>query len=409
MGTDYGSLGIASVRVRTLHKCQHSRDILLLRMLIFCQRGSAAHRGIAMSEQHQEHASDPPQTQRRLAKRVTIINGLAILFIALAAAIVLAADALLLVFACILCAILLYKLSEIMARRFHMNRKWALTIVVLVLAAIIGLGSWAMAPQISEQSSKLAKEIPAAVERLQTAVQQHPLLKRVASELPPPEQIVKQMGNMVPNAGLFFGGVLGAIGNVIIIIFVGIYFAASPQLYTNGAIRLVPQSKRPRAREVQQELGHTLASWLLGKAASMLIVGIATSIGLSMLGVPLALILGIIAGLLDFIPYLGPIMAGVPAVLLALSISPELALYTVLLFVGIQLVEGYVLQPLIEARAVDLPPALVVVMQLIFGTLFGFAGVALATPLAAGLAVLVKMLYVEDVLGDRPAQKGSSG
>lgn len=357
-----------------------------------------------MSEQHQEHASDPPQAQRRLAKRVSLINGLAILFVALAAAIVLAADALLLVFACILCAILLYKLSEIMARRFHMNRKLALTIVVLLLAAIIGFGGWAVAPQIAEQSTKLAKEIPAAVERLQGAVQQHPLLKRIASELPPPEQIVKQMGAMVPNAGLFFGGVLGAIGNVIIIIFVGIYFAASPQLYTNGAIRLVPQSKRPRAREVQQELGHTLASWLLGKAASMLIVGVATTIGLSMLGVPLALILGVIAGLLDFIPYLGPIMAGVPAVLLALSISPDLALYTVLLFVGIQLVEGYVLQPLIEAKAADLPPALVIVMQLVFGTLFGFAGVALATPLAAGLAVLVKMLYIEDVLGDRPAQ-----
>lgn len=407
MGTEYGSYHSASVRVRTLHKCQHLGDVKTLAMLIFCQQDYPARKADAMTERHQEHASDPPQTQRRLAKRVTIINGLAILFIALAAAIVLAADALLLVFACILCAILLYKLSEIMARRLHMKRKWALTIVVLGLAAIIGLGSWAMAPQISEQSSKLAKEIPAAVERLQTAVQQHPLLKRVASELPPPEQIVKQMGNMVPNAGLFFGGVLGAIGNVIIIIFVGIYFAASPQLYTNGAIRLVPQSKRPRAREVQQELGQTLASWLLGKAASMLIVGIATSIGLSMLGVPLALILGIIAGLLDFIPYLGPIMAGIPAVLLALSISPELALYTVLLFTGIQLVEGYVLQPLIEARAVDLPPALVVVMQLVFGTLFGFAGVALATPLAAGLAVLVKMLYIEDVLGDRPAQKRS--
>jgi predicted PurR-regulated permease PerM len=214
---------------------------------------------------------------------------------------------------------------------------------------------------------------------------------------------------MVPNAGLFFGGILGAIGNVIIILFVGIYFAATPQLYTNGLVRMVPQSKRGRAREVLQELGHTLASWLLGKAASMLIVGVATSIGLSMLGVPLALILGIIAGLLDFIPYLGPVMAGVPAVLLALSISPELAMYTVLLFVGVQLVEGYLLQPLIEARAVDLPPALVIVMQLIFGTLFGFAGVALATPLAAGLSVLVKMLYIEDVLGDRPAKGVDSG
>lgn len=362
-----------------------------------------------MTEEHQEHASDPPHTQRRLARRVSLINGLAILFVALAAAVVMAADALLLTFACILFAILLYKLSEIMARRFHMKRKLALTVVVLALAAIVGLGGWAMAPQISEQSSQLAKEVPAAVERLQATVQQHPILKRIAAELPPPEQIVKQMGNLVPDAGLFFGGLLGAIGNMVIIIFVGIYFAASPQSYTNGMIRLVPQSKRGRAREVQGELGHTLASWLLGKAASMLIVGVVTSIGLSMLGVPLALILGIIAGLLDFIPYLGPVMAGVPAVLLALSLGPDMALYTVLLFVAIQGIEGYLLQPLIEAKAVDLPPALVIVMQLIFGTLFGFAGVALATPLAAALSVLVKMLYVEDVLGDRPAQKERPG
>jgi predicted PurR-regulated permease PerM len=205
----------------------------------------------------------------------------------------------------------------------------------------------------------------------------------------------------VPNAGLFFGGVLGAIGNVVIILFVGIYFAASPQLYTSGIIKLIPQSKRGRARQVLNKIGHTLAQWLLGKSVSMLIVGTATSIGLSLLGVPLALILGIIAGLLDFVPYLGPVMAGVPAVLIAFSISPDLALYTVLLFTGVQLVEGYVLQPLIESRAVDLPPALTIVMQLVFGTLFGFAGVALATPLAAALKVLVQMLYVEDVLGDK--------
>ena len=352
---------------------------------------------------------EPPQAQRRLARRATLINGIAVLFLFGAAAIVMAADALLLTFACILCAILLYKLSEIIHRRFGLHRKVALTAVVLLLIGVIGLGGWMMAPQIAEQSNKLAKEIPAAVERLQGEVQQHPLLKRIAGELPPPEQIVKQLSNMVPNAGLFFTGVLGALGNVVIILFVGIYFAATPQLYTSGVVRLIPQTRRDRARQVLQELGHTLASWLLGKAASMLIVGVATSIGLGMLGVPLALILGIIAGLLDFIPYLGPIMAGVPAVLLALSISPELAMYTVFLFVGVQLVEGYLLQPLIEARAVDLPPALVIVMQLIFGTLFGFAGVALATPLAAGLSVLVKMLYIEDVLGDRSAGRKDSG
>ena len=347
---------------------------------------------------------EPPLTQRKLARRVTLVNGIGVLFILGLAAVVLAADALLLVFACILFSIFLYKLSEIMARRFHMKRMLSLTIVVILLSAIIGLGGWAMAPQISEQSSQLAEEIPAAVERLQGAVEQHPLLKRVVSELPPPEEIVKQLGSMVPNAGLFFSGVIGALGNVVIIIFVGIYFAASPGVYTGGFIRLIPQAKRGRAREVMQEMGDSLASWLVGKAVSMLIVGSATAIGLSLLGVPLALILGVIAGLLDFIPYLGPIMAGVPAVLLALSISPEMALYALLLFAAINMLEGYVLQPMIEAKAIDLPPALVIVMQLVFGTLFGFAGVALATPLAAVLAVAVRMLYIEDILGDRPAK-----
>ena len=354
-------------------------------------------------------ASPPPPgdapTRRKLMKRTAIVDGISVLFILGLAAVWFAADALLLVFACILCAVLFYELSRMLARRTGMQRKWALAVVVLLLVSVIGLGGWAMAPQIAEQSTKLAEAVPKSLQQLQGMVNEHPLLKRVMAGMPPPEQIVKQLGEMVPNAGLFFGGVVGALGNVVIILFVGIYFAASPHLYTNGLIKLVPQSKRPRARQVQQKIGETLGSWLLGKAMSMLIVGVVTSAGLSMLGVPLALILGIIAGLLDFVPYIGPILAGVPAVLIAFTISPDLALYTVLLFVGVQLVEGYVLQPLIESRAVDLPPALTIVMQLIFGTIFGFAGVALATPLAAAIKVLVQMLYVEDVLGDKVEEK----
>lgn len=358
----------------------------------------------------QEYDGRPaPNAQRTLARRAAVIYGIGALFLAGLAAAVLAYDALLLIFACILFAILLYKLADIAHRRLGLNRTLALTLVVLLLTAIIGLGGWAMAPQISEQSSQLAKEVPAAIERLQSEVERHPLMKRIVDELPAPEEAMKQLGSMMPNAGLLFGGVLGALGNVVIIIFVGIYFAAAPGVYTGGFIRLFPQSKRGRTREVLNEMGDSLSSWLLGKAVSMLIVGSATAIGLSLLGVPLALILGVIAGLLDFIPYIGPIMAGIPAVLLALSISPDLALYALLLFAAINMLEGYVLQPMIEAKAIELPPALVIVTQLIFGTLFGFAGVALATPLAAVLSVLTKMLYIEDVLGDRPAKGVDAG
>lgn len=363
-----------------------------------------------MPEEKPGYPPSPPEakptpSQRRLMRRHALIDGMAVLFLALAAAVVMAADALMLVFACILFAILLYKLSAVLHRRFGWNRKLALVVVVLALAAIIGLGGWAMAPQISEQSSELAKQIPASIERLQQEVQRHPLLERMTSELPDPKEMTQQLSQMVPNAGLFFGGLLGAIGNVAIILFVGIYFAFSPGVYKKGFVRLVPPAKRERATQVLDTLGDNLARWLVGKTISMVIVGVATAAGLTMLGVPLGLILGIIAGLLDFIPYVGPIIAGVPAVLIALSMGPDMALYVVLLFLAVQTIEGYVLQPLVEARAVELPPALTIVMQLIFGMLLGFAGVALATPLTAVLMVLVNMLYVEDILGDKPDAK----
>jgi len=361
-----------------------------------------------MSEQHSTSpdttntAHEPEGTpKRKLMKRVAIIDGVGVLFLLGLAAVWFAADALLLLFACILFSVLLYKLSALLAQRTGMKRQIALAVVVLLLFAIIGLGGWAMAPQISEQSTKLAEAVPKSIEKLQEFVKDHPILQRVAAELPSPEEAVKQMSSVMPNAGLFFTGIFGAIGNVVIIMVVGIYFAASPHLYTGGFIKLIPQPKRPRARQVLQKMGGNLSSWLLGTSVSMLIVGVVTSVGLSLLGVPLALILGIIAGLLDFVPYVGPIMAGVPAVLIAFSISPDMALYVVLLFAAIQLVQGYILQPMIESRAVDLPPALIIAMQLVFGTLFGFAGVALATPMTAALKVLVQMLYVEDALGDK--------
>jgi predicted PurR-regulated permease PerM len=349
--------------------------------------------------------SEPSSPHRSLMRRFAIVDGVAVLFLTLLAGVWFAASALLLVFACILFAILLYELSAILCRRFGLNRKLSLGIVVIGLLLVIGLGGWAMAPQMSEQASQLAKDIPASLQRLQQMVEKHPLLKRLASELPQPKQLMQYLGQMVPNAGLFFGGALGAVGNVAIILFVGIYFAVSPRRYIDGFVKLVPQSRRERARQVLSEIGGTLGRWLLGTSVSMLIAGVATTIGLSLLGVPLALILGIIAGLLDFIPYVGPVMAGVPAVLIALSIDPQLALYTVLLFLGIQMIHGYVIQPLIDSHTVQIAPAVIIVMQLIFGTIFGFAGIALATPMTATLMVLVKMLYVEDILGDRPEEQ----
>ncbi len=346
--------------------------------------------------ERQEQAAE----RRELRRQVVLVDGITVLFILGLAAVWLAADALLLVFACILFAVLLYKLSELLRKLVKLSHPVALALVAAGLLGALAGGGWLMAPQISDQSSALAQAIPASLERLRGMLEHQAWFKLLQNQLPSPAELSRQMRALVPNAGLFFVGIFGAAGNAVVIYVVGVYLALAPQTYVNGTVRLIPRGRRARAGAVMQALGDKLGNWLLGKFISMLIVGTITSFGLMLLEVPLALILGIIAGLLDFIPYIGPIMAGVPALLIALTISPELALYTVLLFGAIQLVEGYLLQPLIEARAVELPPALTIIMQLAFGALFGLVGVALATPLTAVLAVLIRMLYIHDALGD---------
>ena len=147
-------------------------------------------------------------------------------------------------------------------------------------------------------------------------------------------------------------------------------------------------------------LDDALGRWLLGRFALMLINGALTALALWLLGVPLAVALGVIAGVLNFIPNFGPFIAAVPAVLIAFIESPQLALYTALVYVVVQMLDGYVFTPIVDRKSVDLPPVVTIAMQLLLGLLLGFMGLLVASPLAAVIMITVKMLYVEDVLGD---------
>lgn len=192
------------------------------------------------------------------------------------------------------------------------------------------------------------------------------------------------------------------IASGLLILFLAIYLSIQPHIYVDGLIRLAPMHKRPRLQEVMGEVHNTLRWWLVGKILSMAIVGIATTVGLALLGVPLAIALGVIAALLTFVPNFGPIISAVPAVLLAFVQSPTSALYVVVLYLAIQTVESYLITPLIQQRTVSLPPALTISAQIALGVLAGPAGVILATPLAAAGLVAVTQLYVKDVL-ERPS------
>jgi len=146
---------------------------------------------------------------------------------------------------------------------------------------------------------------------------------------------------------------------------------------------------------------------MVGQLISMTAVGLSSYLGLRLLGVPLALTLAVVAFLLTFIPFIGPLLSGIPVVLVAFSQSPTLALYALLLYTAIQLFEGYVLTPNVQRRSVSLPPALTIAAQVLLGVLVGALGVTLATPLAAAGMVVVNRLYVEEVLEDDQPQRST--
>ncbi|PWF48482.1 AI-2E family transporter [Massilia glaciei] len=312
-----------------------------------------------------------------------------------------AAHVLLLIFASILVAIFLHKASCVLARRLPLSRPQSLAIVMALVLALLGIAGYVLVPRVARQSTQLWDTLPAALQGLQGYFTRYEWMRDIVRTLPSIEKIFSDASTIMNQARTLFSNVLGAIGSLLLIFFLGIYLAAQPHVYIKGFLALLPKPKRARAQALLDELGNTLAHWMIGKFLAMVIVGLATGTGLYLLGVPLAITLGVIAGLLDFIPYLGPILAGIPAVLIAFTHGPVMALYVMFLILAVQLLESYLLTPLVERRAVSLPPALTISMQVLLGLPFGLIGVALATPLTAALFVVVTMLYVHDVLGDR--------
>ena len=201
---------------------------------------------------------------------------------------------------------------------------------------------------------------------------------------------------------------VAVLSHVLYVLFVSIFFAAGAETYINGVVKLVPKAHRPHAREVLRQLYKTLQAWFVGRLLSMVIVGTLIGLGLWLLGVPFAFGLGFITFLFEFIPTIGPWLAGIPAVLVALTQGGSAALWVAVLFLVLELLEGNVLLPLVQRRMIELPPALLLFSIFLMGTLFGFVGVLIAAPLVAVLLVLVKMLYVQDTLGDETELPGSS-
>ncbi len=312
---------------------------------------------------------------------------------------------LLLMFLSILMAIGLRTVGDWIGQRTPLSDGGALIVVLILLVLLLVAGSLALGQQVAIQLDQLIAQLPIGAAQLQSQLEQFEWGRLFLNQLANGVNWNELMMNVDRQAIFFqvtgtFSETLNIIATITIILFIAIYLALEPKTYVRGMIRLVPKSRRPRAAAVLNEMGEILQKWLLSRLVSVVVVSVITTLGLLALNMPLPLVLGLIAGLFSFVPTFGPIFAIIPALLVAVLQNPWEAFYVFILYTIVQQIDGYFLTPYIQRVTVSLPPALTVTWQLILSLFTGFLGLLLAAPLMAIGSVAVRMLYVEDVLGD---------
>jgi predicted PurR-regulated permease PerM len=332
----------------------------------------------------------------------------------------------------------------------------AVLIVLAFLGILVGIGA-ATAPSITGQLRELKTQLPEAIRQIQRWVkEQREGVSQVLEQVAPdagaggdgrpaqdttsgqdgkrgvgdqggparqegqPDQgagkapslgqsVAEQVGGVARHAFGVFSSTLAVLGGMILILFVTVFVAIDARTYQDGLMHLFPHEARPRAQEVLSETAVMLRRWLLTQFISMVLVGVLTAVVLLLLGVKAALALGIIAGILEFIPIAGPVIASVPGIAMGFLDGPEKAVYVALAYVVIQQAEANLLYPLLMKKGLELPPVLTIFTQGVMSIVFGFLGLLVAVPMLAAVIVPIKMLYVRDVVGDEVKLPGEEG
>ncbi|MBO1360728.1 AI-2E family transporter [Acetobacter sacchari] len=336
------------------------------------------------STPHGESGSEATVSISRML-RLTLIAAAVML------AIWLIGDVLMVVFASALFAVVLHGLARVLARHTKLPHGAALALVTLGLLLILVTVGWTSGSDIAAQFSKLRDALVTQASALRSQLEAWPQGRLLIQYLP--QSMGGSQGGSFESLSTriagsmtgFLGSAFGALGTIAVVVIAGLYFAADPSLYANGILRLVPLQWRDKGREVMIAAADTLWAWVAGQALDMAVVGLLSGFGLWLIGVPLAFGLGCLAALCNFIPYIGAIMGAVPALLLALSLGLRETAMVAALYAVVQFFEGNVMAPLIQRHAVKMPPAVTVLSQTLFGGIFGFPGLMLASPLTAAL------------------------
>jgi predicted PurR-regulated permease PerM len=323
-----------------------------------------------------------------------------------------ASEAFLILFAGILFGVLLDASVRGLGYVLPLSRSWLLGIACVIFFAAIAIAIAIGGVYLVQEFDSVRRLISAQVANLREQAANLGILTEANGAAEEAEGLrdflLGNTGAMVGPATTVLATISGALFNAIIIAIIGIFAAASPNLYRDGFIRLFPLHRRARLRETMNSIGEALRWWLVGQIAAMILIGVSVTVALMLMGVPAPFLLGFQAGLLGFIPFIGPIIAAVPILLTAMTLGIQTALLVLVVYTIIQSIEGYLLTPLIQERAVHLPPILTIAAILVFGALFGEISVALATPFVAIARIATLKLYVEPVADADPGPPASA-
>ncbi|MCC8411136.1 AI-2E family transporter [Mucilaginibacter sp. UR6-1] len=324
------------------------------------------------------------------AHKVWIVVGILALSVCLILILRVAFNVLLMVFAGSLIAVFFHGFADMIQRRTKWKRAPCVVISVVGTFLLLGTLFWFMGNTIQHQVAALSDEFPKVVKSAQAKLQQTTWGAKIVEKASSYDS-----SKLMTTAQSFFSTSFGVLGDLYIILFLGIFFTSAPSLYKNGIIKLVPPSAKEQAHVVMDRLSFVLKGWMKGMLLAMCLIAVLTVSGLTVMGIPMALTLALLAGLLNFIPNFGPLMAMIPAVLLGFIDSTNTAIIIAIMYILIQTLESNIITPMVQKKMIDLPPALTIISQVLMGTLSGVLGILLATPILAVVIVLVDELYVK--------------
>lgn len=339
-------------------------------------------------------------TAAPFTKRILIAVAIAIAAVALLLVMRTVFEVLLLIFAGVLLGIFINgTVATIGPQGKYWHRGKVLAFLLLSVAAVVGL-FWYGIPNFADQVSNLGEQLKSDGEELRKTLDKYPWAQRLIDATPGLPAMIGGGEGAMNSAQRILSSTLGGLANFGIIVAVGLFCAWSPRTYLGGLKKLAPPQHRDAMADTLETLGQRLWLWTLARLLSMAVIGVSVAIGLAIIGVPMPIVLGVIAGLLTFIPNIGAILAVIPPVLLAFQSGTQTVVAVLIFYAVLQILESNVITPLIMKKAVELPPALLISAQAILGIATGIIGVALAAPLSVTGIVLVQELYVKPLEND---------